>query len=85
MNMSSPFDGRNAAIYTARTFIREFVEDRAESGRLQEIALDQKKTLADLMLSTPALARFLIDGEVTIQMCERWLMEAVSNQAHTKG
>ncbi|GER87602.1 hypothetical protein KDW_17640 [Dictyobacter vulcani] len=79
MSTQSAFHDRNAAIYMARAAIKELVANQAEQGRLQEIALDQKRYACHLALTT--LHKYVAAGEVTIAMISRWVMEAVSNQA----
>jgi hypothetical protein len=78
-NHTSAFDEHNLSIPHARRIVREQIGTLSQMGRLQEAALDQKAVGAHLAVGP--LSSYVIGGVIKVAMIERWVMEAISNQA----
>jgi hypothetical protein len=83
MIQQRPFDENNVAIPHARQVVREQINAIAQLGQLQAAALNQKSVVAHLAMGP--LSHDVIQGVITIQMLERWVMEAISAAAKQRG
>ena len=82
-NRFSAFDESNLAIPHARRLVREQINAIARRGQLQAAALDQKAVVAHLAMGP--LSQYVIGGVIQVTLLERWVMEAISNEAQRGG